>query len=89
MLAARYGEALKELADEINGRGGAAYAATTPIGNEDDREQRAQAAAQRFGRFDTWVGPVGVSIFGRVMDLSTKDMRPMAETDVPGRGAPA
>ena len=87
VLAARHGEALKQLADGINGRGGEAYAAPTPIGDEDDRERLAQAAAQRFGRIDARVGPAGVSIFGRFM--STKDRRRMVETDVPGCGPPA
>jgi len=67
--------------------GGEAYAAPTPIGDEDDRERLAQAAAQRFGRIDARVGPAGVSIFGRFM--STKDRRRMVETDVPGCGPPA
>jgi NADP-dependent 3-hydroxy acid dehydrogenase YdfG len=81
VLAARNVEALKALEDEINGRGGAAYAAPTNVGDEYDMERLAQAAVQRFGRFDTWVNNAGVSIFGRVMDVSTKDMRRMFETN--------
>ncbi len=81
VLAARNVEALKQLEDEINGRGGAAYAVPTNVGDEYDVERLAQAAVQRFGRFDTWVNNAGVSIFGRIVDVSTKDMRRMFETN--------
>jgi NAD(P)-dependent dehydrogenase (short-subunit alcohol dehydrogenase family) len=81
VLAARNVEALKQLEAEINGGRGEAYAVPTNVGDEYDVERLAQAAIQRFGRFDTWVNNAGVSIFGRVADVSTKDMRRMFETN--------
>jgi NADP-dependent 3-hydroxy acid dehydrogenase YdfG len=81
VLAARNVEALKQLEDEINGRGGAALAVPTNVGDEYDMERLAQAAVQAFGRFDTWINNAGVSIFGRIMDVSTRDMRRMFETN--------
>jgi NAD(P)-dependent dehydrogenase (short-subunit alcohol dehydrogenase family) len=81
VLAARNVEALKSLEDEINGGRGEAYAVPTNVGDEYDVERLAQAAIQRFGRFDTWVNNAGISIFGRIMDVSTKDMRRMFETN--------
>jgi NAD(P)-dependent dehydrogenase (short-subunit alcohol dehydrogenase family) len=81
VLAARNVEALKELEAEINAGRGEAYAVPTNVGDEYDVERLAQAAIQRFGRFDTWVNNAGISIFGRIMDVSTKDMRRMFETN--------
>lgn len=80
VLAARNGGALERLAGEIRGNGGGALAVTADVGREEDVARIAEAATREFGRFDTWVNNAGVSIFGRIEDVSVRDMRRMFDT---------
>lgn len=82
VLAARSEPALRKLADEINhgGRGQAVYV-VADVTRKQDLEHIAQVARQRFGGFDTWVNNAGVSIYGRLDQLSEDDMRKLFETN--------
>src|SRR4051812_49216164 len=62
VLAARNGEALRQLADEITQSGGEAIDVVADVGNEDDVRALARVAVERFGHFDTWVNDAGISI---------------------------
>src|SRR5207245_2704738 len=75
VLAARSGEELRQLADEIEARGGQAVPVTADVSREEDVQRIAGAALQRFGGFDTWVNDAGVSIFGRLEEISLEDAR--------------
>ena len=80
VLAARNEEALRTLAAEIEGQGGEALAVRCDVGVPEDVAEVARAAIERFGRFDTWVNNAGVSIFGRLVDVSLEDMRRVMDT---------
>jgi short-subunit dehydrogenase len=41
----------------------------------------AQAAQENFGGFDTWVNDAGVSIYGKLSEISVEDMRRVFETN--------
>lgn len=81
VLAARTEEALEQLVSEIKARGGEAVAVVADVGRETDVRRIARAAIERFGGFDTWVNNAGVSIYGRLMDISLDDHRKLFETN--------
>jgi short-subunit dehydrogenase len=81
VLAARNEEALRELVDEIKAAGGEATFVDADVTQEEEVERIARAAVERFGGFDTWVNNAGVSIYGRVLDVSIDDHRQLFETN--------
>lgn len=83
VLAARSEQPLRKLSDEINRSGGSARAVyvVADVSRKEDIEHIAQVAQQRFGGFDTWVNNAGVSIYGRLDQLSEEDMRKLFETN--------
>src|SRR4051794_13854977 len=81
VLAARNGEALGQLAEEIAGQGGRALAVVTDVGREEDVARLAEAAVAAFGGFDTWVNNAGVSIFGSCEEVAIPDMKRMFDTN--------
>jgi short-subunit dehydrogenase len=81
VLAARSEPALRELANQINSRGGEAVAVAADVGNEEDVKRIAEVANERFGGFDTWVNNAGVSIYGRVSDVPLDDQRRLFDTN--------
>ena len=81
VLAARSEDALRQLVDEIEAEGGEAIRVVADVGQEQDVRRIAQTAIQHFGGFDTWVNNAGVSIYGRVLDVSMEDHRQLFETN--------
>jgi NAD(P)-dependent dehydrogenase (short-subunit alcohol dehydrogenase family) len=81
VLAARSGEELLQLTGEIVARGGEAVPVTADVGREEDVQRIAEAALQRFGGFDTWVNNAGVSMFGRLEEISLEDARRLFDTN--------
>ncbi|MCA1630709.1 MAG: SDR family oxidoreductase [Acidobacteria bacterium] len=81
VVAARNEQALGELVDEIRAAGGEAVYVVADVGNAEDVERIAASALQHFGGFDTWVNNAGVSIYGRIMDVSEEDHRRLFETN--------
>src|ERR1044071_7658119 len=81
VLAARSEDALRQLRDEIVAAGGEAVYVVADVGQEQDVRRISDAAVQSFGGFDTWVNNAGVSIYGRVLDVSMDDHRQLFETN--------
>jgi short-subunit dehydrogenase len=81
VLAARNEEALSKLCDEINSSGGRAVYVVADVTNEGDVNKIAAEALNQFGRFDTWVNNAGVSVYGRLDEVSIQDMRQVFETN--------
>ena len=80
VLAARNGEALRRLTEEIEGCGGSATYVVADVGNCDDVDRVARCAVDTYGRFDTWVNNAGVSLFGHIEDVSLQDMHRVFDT---------
>jgi short-subunit dehydrogenase len=80
VLSARNAGALDALASEIGAAGGTAIAVPADVGVRADVERVAQTAVRELGGFDTWVNNAGVSIFGRIEEVSLEDMRRMFDT---------
>jgi short-subunit dehydrogenase len=81
VVAARSEEALRQLVDEIRTEGGEVVYVVADVGHEDDVRRISDAALRSFGGFDTWVNNAGVSIYGRVLDVSLADHRKLFETN--------
>jgi NADP-dependent 3-hydroxy acid dehydrogenase YdfG len=81
VLAARSHDALRRLRDEIKAEGGEAIYVVVDVGREPDVRRIAREAIENFGGFDTWVNNAGVSIYGRVLDVSLEDHRRLFETN--------
>lgn len=81
VLAARSEEAIRRLAAEINSEGGKAVYVVADVGKEEDVRRIAETATQRFGGFDTWVNNAGVSIYGKILEISDEDHRQLFETN--------
>jgi len=75
VLAARNGAALDDIAHDIQERGGEARAVVTDVSSRADVEALAAEAVRAYGGFDTWVNNAGLSIFGRLEEVSDEDHR--------------
>lgn len=81
VLAARSGEALQEIAQQIIAGGGEALVVATDVAQRPDLERLARLAVERFGRIDTWVNNAGVGIWGTLEQVPEGDMRQLFEVN--------
>ena len=84
VLVARNEDALRELATKINADGGSAIYVAADVADEAELREAARQAEEVFGGFDTWVNNAGGSIYGRVSEVPTDDLRRLFETNVWG-----
>lgn len=73
VLAARNEQALLEAAIEIELAGGKAVAIPTDVTDQEQVEQLAQTAVQKFGRIDTWVNNAGISVYATADETSEEE----------------
>lgn len=78
VLAARSEETLQQITAELGPN--ATYVACD-VGNEGELRRVAEQARTRFGAIDTWVNNAGVSIYGRLLEISIEDQRQLFETN--------
>lgn len=69
VVAARRGELLDELVDEITAAGGTAVAAVTDVSIESEVTELSRLAIENFGRIDVWINNVGVGAIGYFWDI--------------------
>lgn len=84
VLTARNEDALRKLAGEINSNGGRAIYVAADVADEQGLREAANRAQAEFGGFDTWVNNAAASIYGRITDVPTEDLRRLFETNVWG-----
>jgi short-subunit dehydrogenase len=75
VLVARNEDALREIEQEIISAGGEAMYVVADVSFRSDLEQVARAAVNRFGRIDAWVNNAGLSIWGKLEEVSEEDHR--------------
>ena len=75
VLAARSVAVLQRIASAIKSSGGNATAAPVDVSNSGQLEQVARLAVETYGRIDTWINNAGVSIYGRLDEVSDEDSR--------------
>ncbi len=81
VLVARSERTLNELAQRMQGSGIEAVAVVADVGDRTQLQRAADVAIQRFGRIDTWVNDAGVSIYGRLEQVSEADSRRVFDTN--------
>jgi NAD(P)-dependent dehydrogenase (short-subunit alcohol dehydrogenase family) len=81
VLAARSEEAARTIAEGIVSRGGHARFVSCDVSDREQVRQLARAALETFGGIDTWVNNAGVSIYGRLDEVSEEDSRRLFETN--------
>jgi short-subunit dehydrogenase len=81
VLASRSGQTLDEICQRINKAGGQAIYVVADVGDREQLERIAGVALQKFGRIDTWINDAGVSIYGRLDEVSEADSRRLFDTN--------
>lgn len=81
VLAARNEEALKKICDEIHAAGGEAVAVAADVGQREQVQRIADTAKEHFGGFDTWINNAGVSLYGRLEEVSDADHHRLFDTN--------
>lgn len=81
VLAARSAGTLDAVVQQIRFDGGEAISVVCDVGERAQVAQVAQAAVGRFGRVDTWVNNAGVSVYGRLDEVSEHDSRRLFDTN--------
>jgi short-subunit dehydrogenase len=75
VLAARSETAMNGIVEELNTAGHDAIFVPCDVSSREEVEQVARIAVQRFGRIDTWVNNAGLSIYGRLDEITEEDSR--------------
>ena len=81
VLAARSGDTLAEIAARLAAAGSEVVHVTADVAEPDAVQEIAQAAVTRFGGIDTWINNAGVSIYGRLDEVSQEDARRLFDVD--------
>jgi short-subunit dehydrogenase len=81
VLIARNEVALRKLTDELNKELTRAIYFAADVADEDSLRRAAEAAVEAFGGFDTWVNNAGVSIYGKILETTSEDMRRLFDTN--------
>ena len=72
---------LRSAANRIRSAGGEASHVVGDVATPGDLERLAESVVREHGRIDTWVNNAGVSIYGRIEDVSLEDARRLFETN--------
>ncbi|RYF76917.1 MAG: SDR family NAD(P)-dependent oxidoreductase [Comamonadaceae bacterium] len=75
VLVARSADVLGLLVSEINAAGGKAVGVVGDVAERDRLDEAARTALTTYGRIDTWINNAGVSIYGRLDEVSEADSR--------------
>jgi short-subunit dehydrogenase len=81
VLVSRNEEALQQVVREITEQGGEAIHIVADVASREDLQRVADETVARLGRFDTWVNNAGVSIWGRLEEVSDEDHRRLFDTN--------
>ena len=81
VLVARNEEALRDIAQDCERRGGEAVPVAADVARREDVERVAKVARDRFGGFDTWVNDAAVALYGTVDEIPIEDQRRQFEVN--------
>jgi short-subunit dehydrogenase len=81
VLAARSESTLADIVSRINAAGGDAIYVVADVADRDQVQRIADAAIEKFGRIDTWINDAGVSIYGKLDEVSDEDSRRLFDTN--------
>jgi short-subunit dehydrogenase len=75
VLAARSGDVLEAIVATLEKQGYEAIHVVADVAEREGVQRIADAAIERFGRIDTWANVAGVSIYGKIEDVTEADAR--------------
>lgn len=81
VLAARSEDVLDSIVEEIDQLNGEATYVVADVGSREQVDAIAEAAIDTYGRIDTWINDAGVSIYGRLDEVSEQDSRRLFDTN--------
>ncbi len=81
VIASRNEKSLAEAQLKIEELGAQAVHVIADVADVEDVQEIAQVAIDTFGGFDTWINCAGVSIFGKLEDVSDEDSRRLFDTN--------
>lgn len=81
VLVARSEETLSSLAEDIRRKGGQAIHFAADVADRPALDRVAASTIEQFGGFDTWVNDAGVSIWGKLEEISEEDARRLFDTN--------
>ncbi|GEM44627.1 SDR family oxidoreductase [Deinococcus cellulosilyticus] len=81
VLAARNGQVLEKIVQDIQQAGGEATFVVADVSRREDVEKIAQHATEQYGGFDTWVNNAGVGLWGKIEDIPEEDARRLLDAD--------
>jgi short-subunit dehydrogenase len=81
VLAARDRAALDDAAHAVEAAGGRVAVVAADVTEPDDVERVARVAGRAFGGFDTWVNNAGVTVVGRVDEITLADARRLMDVN--------
>jgi short-subunit dehydrogenase len=84
VLAARRGAVLEDLANQCRQRGTRALAVPTDVGQREEVEALAEAAARAFGGIDIWINNAGVATYGGFSDSPMEEHEQVIRTNLLG-----
>jgi len=85
VVAARNTEALEHAVQEVEDAGGEGLAVTGEATSEADAESLCARAVERFGRIDTFVATVMVTVYAEAEDLEAEELRRVMDVNFLGR----
>ena len=82
VMAARSAQTLADISTRLSSHlGTKAIAVQADVGDREQVERIAKAALDAFGRIDTWINNAGVSVYGRVDEVSDEDHERLLRTN--------
>jgi short-subunit dehydrogenase len=81
VLVSRNDEALSDIQRELQEKGCEVIHVTADVGRREEMERVAQTAIGRFGTIDTWINNAGVSVYGRLEEISDEDHQRLFQTN--------
>ncbi|MDQ2084005.1 SDR family oxidoreductase [Xanthobacteraceae bacterium Astr-EGSB] len=81
VLTARDEDALANVAHRVEAKGGEVTYVAADVADRRQLQAVAVAAIARFGGFDTWINNAGISIWGRLEEVSEEDSRRLFDTN--------
>ncbi len=81
VLAARSDTTMTNVVEQIQAKNGEAYFCLCDVTDRQQVARLVEATLAQFGTIDTWVNNAGVSIYGRLDEVSEEDSRLLFETN--------
>ncbi|MCE6992954.1 SDR family oxidoreductase [Dyadobacter sp. CY323] len=84
VLAARRGDVLDSVADDVRKAGGKALVVVTDVSKQEDIQRLADAAVGAFQLVDVWINNAGVGAIGRFEDVPADDYSRLIDINLKG-----